>query len=74
MSTEDATWRLNINFGKILRDTLKSKKSYQNYILVVPIQPVIQMFDICYLPQSDFSQINGSNPVSGWIILKVKDS
>ena len=74
MSTEDAIWRLDINFSKILLDTLKYIESYQNYMLVVLIQRIIQSFDICFLSQSNFARINVSNPVSGWIILKVKDS
>ena len=64
MSMQDAIWCLDINWDKILLDTLKPNESCRNYIMVVYIQNVIQIYDIFYLLQWNFIRTKVTNPVS----------
>ena len=64
MSTQDAMWCLDINWDKILLDTLKPNESCHNYIVVLYIQHFLQILDTFYLLQSNFIQTNDTNPVS----------
>ena len=64
MSTQDATWCLDINWDKIVLDTLKSNELCHNYIVVLYIQHVLQILDTFYLLLSNFIQKNVTNPVS----------
>ena len=64
MSTQDAIWCLDINWDKILLDTLKPNESCHNYIIVVHLQHILQILDAFYLLQSNFIRTNVTNPVS----------
>ena len=64
MSTQDAIWCLDINWDKVLLDTLKPNESCHNYIIVAHIQHILQILDAFYLLQSNFIRTNVTNSVS----------
>ena len=64
MSTQDAIWCLDINWDKVLLDTLKPNESCHKYIIVVHIQHVLKILDTFYLLQSNFIRSKVTNPVS----------
>ena len=64
MSTQDAISCLDVNWDKILLDTLKPNEPCHNYIIVVHIHHVLQILDTFYLLQCNFIQTNVTNPVS----------
>ena len=56
MLTQDAIWCLDINWDKVLLDTLKTNESCHSYIIVVHIQHILPILDAFYLLQSLFEQ------------------
>ena len=64
MSTQDAIGCLDINWDKVLLDTLKPNESCHKYIIVVHIQHVLKILDTFYLLQSNFIRSDVTNPVS----------
>ena len=63
MSTQDAIWCLDINWDKVLLDTLKPNESCHN-IIVVHMQHILQILDTFFLLQSNFIRTSVTNLLS----------